>query len=66
MYSSATDLTPDQRRLEELLEEPFRIYCPDGHGKIYDQQGPTVYCQRCGSAYHYDALLDAKEERIPL
>lgn len=62
----AGDPSPDRERLAALLEEPFRIYCPEGHAKIYDQQGPTVHCQRCNAAYHYDELLDAKADRIPL
>ena len=44
----------------EKLAEEWRMICPEHHHQLQDQQGPTVYCSRCNSAYRYADLIDTK------
>jgi hypothetical protein len=50
----------DEESMSEKLADQWRMTCPDGHHKLNDMEGPTVYCEGCGHAYRYDDLIDKK------
>lgn len=52
-------MAADERRIERLLEEDYRVACPQGHVSLEPAATtPTVYCRSCGRAYRYEELHD--------
>jgi|GEM_PF-1378856 len=58
-------LTSEYEAIQQRIIDGWRMRCPNGHGDLRDQEGPSVYCQTCTEAYHYDELVDARDAATP-
>lgn len=61
MDSSKRLTDQECEEIARLLGEAWRIRCPNGHSRLTDTDGPTVYCGMCNEGYHYADLVDAQE-----
>ena len=56
-------MSNDGYRIREKLASDYRIACPQGHTSLSAAETtPTAYCQTCGRAYQFDALVDRQQE----
>lgn len=59
-------MSTDTEPIREKLGAEYRMACPNGHTSLdAADTTATAYCQTCGRAYAFDALVDRQRDDVP-
>ncbi|WP_164471551.1 hypothetical protein [Halosimplex salinum] len=52
--------------LADLLSDPYRVACPNGHTALNPAETtPSAYCRTCRESYHARELADRRRDPDP-